>query len=82
MPTKFKGTKIPKIPICQTSEMVLMPEILDKRTEITVNDQKFDIEADDLEVIRELGEFCQDIWLQLTLNIFQHDQLNSFTLKE
>ena len=51
-----------------------MAENLDKRTAITVNDQKFDIEADDLVVICELGEFCLDIWL--------HDQLNSFTLKE
>ena len=76
MPSKFKGTTLPKIPICQTSdsEMVLMAENLDKRTAITVNDQKFDIEADDLEVICVLGEFCLDIWL--------HDQLKSFTLKE
>ena len=64
MPPKFKGPKLPKIPICQTPETVPVPENLDKHTTITINDQKFDIEADDLEVICELGEFCQDIWLQ------------------
>ena len=57
MPPKFKGPKLPKIPICQTPETVPVPENLDKHTTITINDQKFDIEADDLEVICELGEF-------------------------
>ena len=65
MPPKFKGPKLPKIPICQTPETVPVPENLDKHTTITINDQKFDIEADDLEVICELGEFCQHIWLQM-----------------
>ena len=65
MPPKFKGPKLPKIPICQTPETVPVPENLDKHTTITINDQKFDIEADDLEVICELGEFCKDIWLQM-----------------
>jgi mitogen-activated protein kinase kinase 3 len=55
MPPKFKGPKLPKIPICQTPETVPVPENLDKHTTITINDQKFDIEADDLEVICELG---------------------------
>ena len=33
-----------------------VPENLDKHTTITINDEKFDIEADDLEVICELGK--------------------------
>ena len=64
MPPKFKGPT-PKLPICQTPEMVTVPKNLDTHTTITINDQQLDIEADDLEVICELGEFCQDIWLQL-----------------
>ena len=83
MPPKFKGPKLPKIPICQTPETVPVPENLDKHTTITINDQKFDIEADDLEVICELGELCQDIWLQLTqityIHIFQQDHPVLFT---
>lgn len=47
---------MPKIPICSTPEATpSVPENLDKHTTITINDEKFDIEADDLEVICELG---------------------------
>ena len=66
MPPKIKGPKLANFPICQTPETVPVPENLDKHITITINDQQLDIEADDLEVICELGEFCQDIWLQLT----------------
>jgi len=53
---KFKGPKLTKIPICLTPEATpSVPENLDKHTTITINDEKFDIEADDLEVICELG---------------------------
>ena len=80
MPPKFKGPKLPKIPICQTPETVPVPENLDKHTTITINDQKFDIEADDLEVICELGKctshscFCLCILQHLILecNIYNH----------
>lgn len=56
MPPKFKGPKLPKIPITVVPEATpTVPENLDKHTTITINDEKFDIEADDLEVICELG---------------------------
>ena len=54
MPPKFNG---PKLPICQTPETVSVPKHLDKQITITINDQQIDVEADDLEVICELGKF-------------------------
>lgn len=57
MPPKFKGPKLRPInPINMPHiETPSVPENLDKHTTITINDEKFDIEADDLEVICELG---------------------------
>lgn len=56
MPPKFKGPKLPKIPICTTPEPApVVPVDLDKHTTITIDNETFDIEADDLEVICELG---------------------------
>jgi len=56
MPPK-KGPKLPKIPIIVPEVLTpSVPNNLDKHTTITINDQKFEIEADDLEVICELGE--------------------------
>jgi len=55
MPPKIKGPKLPNFPICQTPEMVPVPENLDKQITITIDEQQLDIEADDLEVICELG---------------------------
>jgi len=56
MPPKFKGPKLPKIPICTTPEPTpVVPVDLDKHTTITIDNETFDIEADDLEVICELG---------------------------
>jgi len=56
MPPKFKGPKLTKIPICTTPEPApVVPENLDKHTTITIENETFDIEADDLEVICELG---------------------------
>ena len=58
MPPKFKGPKLPKIPICTTPEPApVVPVDLDKHTTITIDNETFDIEADDLEVICELGKF-------------------------
>jgi len=55
MPPK-KGPKLPKIPIIVPEVLTpSVPNNLDKHTTITINDQKFEIEADDLEVICELG---------------------------
>ena len=60
MPPKFKGPKLRPInPINMPHiETPSVPENLDKHTTITINDEKFDIEADDLEVICELGELA------------------------
>jgi len=56
MPPKFKGPKLPKIPICTTPEPApVVPVDLDKHTTITIENETFHIEADDLEVICELG---------------------------
>ena len=56
MPPK-KGPKLPKIPIIVPEVLTpSVPNNLDKHTTITINDQKFEIEADDLEVICELGK--------------------------
>ena len=52
MPPKFNG---PKLPIRQIPETVPVPKNLDKQITIAINDQQIDIEADDLEVICELG---------------------------
>ena len=58
MPPKFKGPKLTKIPICTTPEPApVVPVDLDKHTTITIDNETFDIEADDLEVICELGKF-------------------------
>ena len=62
MPPKFKGPKLPKIPICTTPEPApVVPVDLDKHTTITIDNETFDIEADDLEVICELGKF-ENMW--------------------
>ena len=54
MPPKFKGAKL--APLCQVPEPVpAVPRDLDKHTSITIDNQTFDIAADDLEVICELG---------------------------
>jgi len=54
MPPKFKGPKL--IPMVTTPEPApVVPGDLDKQTTITIDNETFDIEADDLEVICELG---------------------------
>lgn len=56
MPPKFKGPKLAKIPITNATEPApVVPGDLDKQTTITIDNETFDIEADDLEVICELG---------------------------
>ena len=69
MPPKFKGPKLPKIPICTTPEPApVVPVDLDKHTTITIENETFDIEADDLEVICELGKFSFIIsWVNFVL---------------
>ena len=67
MPPKFKGPKLPKIPICTTPEPApVVPVDLDKHTTITIDNETLAIEADNLEVICEqrngvffiFGLFC------------------------
>lgn len=55
MGPKFKGPKLFPIQARAPEAAPAVPENLDKHTTITINDEKFDIEADDLEVICELG---------------------------
>ena len=57
MPPKFKRPKLPKIPIgSPQSPSSLVPANLDKHTTITIDNETFNIEADDLELICELGK--------------------------
>ena len=54
---KFKG-KGPKLVTNRTPEPPpVVPVDLEKHTTITIDNKTFDIEADDLEVICELGKF-------------------------
>lgn len=54
MGPKFKGPKLPPLsPVPEPPPSV--PRDLDKHTTITIDNETFDIEADDLEVISELG---------------------------
>jgi hypothetical protein len=43
--------------LCAYFSLYSVPRDLDKHTTITIDNQTFDIEADDLEVISELGKF-------------------------
>jgi len=53
---KFKGPKLPRIqPTTQQEQTPVVPGDLDKQTTITIDNETFEIEADDLEVICELG---------------------------
>jgi mitogen-activated protein kinase kinase 3 len=55
MPPK-KGPKLNPLIKPAPPATPTVPENLDKHTTITINNEKFDIEADDLEVICELGK--------------------------
>ena len=60
MPPK-KGPKLILKPNTTPEPPPQPPMDLDKETTITINDETFEIEADDLEVICELGndEYCK-----------------------
>ena len=56
MPPKKRGPKL-NMSVPPTPEPPKVPANLDHRATITIDNEQFEIEADDLEVICELGRY-------------------------
>ena len=64
-----KGPKISLNRPQTTPEPPVVPPNLEKHTTITIDNETFEIEADDLEVISQLGKTCLDTYLGCKVSV-------------